>query len=87
MEFKMERASLLLSNKKPIQDVRLYSKKYPRWKDAEGHYSGEELGWFMKINTLEELMEFYKEYGDVVIRTNWGNEDITELIIYDDYLE
>lgn len=46
-------------------------------------------GWFVEINTLEELVEFTKKYdGDVIISTNnENNPEFYELEIYDNYRE
>ena len=43
-------------------------------------------GWFIEINNLEELHEFIKKYGDIVIQDN-RFLTVPEIIIYDDYLE
>ena len=44
-------------------------------------------GWFIEINTLEELLEFEKEHGDLVISRNWQNHYIMQITIYDGYIE
>lgn len=44
-------------------------------------------GWFIEINTLEELLEFEKEHGALIIRRNWGNHYIMQITIYDGYIE
>ena len=41
---------------------------------------------FIEINSLEELMEFQKDYGDIVITDEVGGE-MKEIEIYDDYRE
>lgn len=45
------------------------------------------VGWFIDINTLEELLAFRNKYGDVIITRAWDNKNIYELEIYDDYRE
>ncbi len=44
-------------------------------------------GWFLEINTLEELLDFKNKYGQIIILESWYNPDIVELEIYDDYRE
>lgn len=46
-----------------------------------------EVGWFVEINTLEELLNFREKYGNIVITKAWENPSILELEIYDDYRE
>jgi predicted GNAT family N-acyltransferase len=41
----------------------------------------------IEINTLEELLELYKIYGNLVIETSFENDNIYEIEIYDDYRE
>lgn len=43
--------------------------------------------WFVEINTLEELIKFYEEYGDIIITDCLWNKSYTEIEIYDDYRE
>jgi len=45
------------------------------------------IGWFIEINSLEELMKFYKENGELIIRGCWDNPNINIIEIYDDYRE
>lgn len=47
----------------------------------------EETGWFIEINSLEELLEFQKKYGDLVLQHSMWNEEIPEIEIYDYYRE
>ena len=44
-------------------------------------------GWFIEINSLEELMEFNKRYGNIIIQKCWDNPNITEIEIYNGYRE
>lgn len=55
-------------------------KRYLRWIDKYV----DKL--FIEINSLEELMEFQKDYGDIVITDESGGE-MKEIEIYDDYRE
>lgn len=55
-------------------------KRYLRWIDKYV----DKL--FIEINSLEELMEFQKDYGNIVITDELGGE-IKEIEIYDDYRE
>ena len=41
----------------------------------------------IKINTLNELIKFCEEYGDVVISDCVWNKAYKEILIYDDYIE
>ena len=43
--------------------------------------------WFVEINTLEELIKFYEENGDIIIKDCFWNKSYTEIEIYDDYRE
>lgn len=55
-------------------------KRYLRWIDKYV----DKL--FIEINSLEELMEFQKDYGDIVITDELSGE-MKEIEIYDDYRE
>ena len=43
--------------------------------------------WYIKINTLEELIAFYEEYGNLIISENWHNKKELQIEIYDSYRE
>ena len=43
--------------------------------------------WFVKIDTLEELINFYKKYGGIIITQSWHNKEEMQIEIYDDYRE
>ena len=45
------------------------------------------IGWFIEINTLEELLKFREKYGDLVLTKHYLNPEIVEVEIYDDYRE
>jgi len=46
----------------------------------------EDEGWFIEINSLEELMKFHEKYGNLVINSDYSSS-ISTLEIYDDYRE
>ena len=49
---------------------------------------GFEEEWGIRIDSLEELMDFYKNVGeDIIITNSFLNDDIPALEIYDDYRE
>ena len=84
MVFQIKRSSMMFPVKeKPCGNSFLIKENNEEW---ESNIYG------IRINTLEELMNFMKENGDVVIE-NKDNYDIypyntyPTLIIYDDYLE
>ncbi len=71
MEFRVIRSSQF-SDEKPRNVKGLYKKdKY----------------WYVQINTLEELIEFYKKHTDLIIQENWDNKEEMMIEIYDDYRE
>lgn len=41
----------------------------------------------IEINTMEELLEFVEEHGDIVIHGKRTDEEHQTLTIYDTYLE
>lgn len=44
-------------------------------------------GWFIKINTLEDLLKLEEKYGELIIKTFYENKNYKEIEIYDDYRE
>lgn len=42
--------------------------------------------WFVYINNFDELFEFTKKYGDLVLGMSWDSDGMS-LEIYDDYRE
>ena len=71
MEFRVTRSSQFF-DKKPRNVKNIYEK-------------GD--GWYIKINTLEELIAFYEEYGNLIIERNWDNQEEMQIEIYDYYRE
>ena len=47
----------------------------------------EDEGWFVKIDTLEELLEFTNKYGEIVFGKAYDNDEMNRIEIYDDYRE
>ena len=43
--------------------------------------------WAIEINTLEELLELKRKYGEIIVGTSFENPRINELEIYDDWRE
>lgn len=75
-------------NKKNTKDW--FSEGYNHKKTKDGiqrALKDHSQGWFIEINSLEELMELYNEVGDIIISQSTFNPDITEIEIYDDYRE
>lgn len=118
MEFLIERTSMW-EEEKPIDDERLYYKKYTRidtrtvddpqklprsvgdsWYDkGSSHkvndrgcitreFPDSQPGWFIKLNSLEELMAFIDGVGhEVVIGYSMWNLNVPSIEIYDTYRE
>ena len=88
MEFRISRASnwgFFNDGKKPLRDKRLYSKMIKKYKNDDKEII---KAWFININTLEELMELRKQVKeDLIIGRSYEDEDIVEILIYDDYIE
>ena len=47
----------------------------------------EDEAWFVKIDTLEELLEFTNKYGEIVFGKAYDNDEMNRIEIYDDYRE
>lgn len=43
--------------------------------------------WTIKIDTLEELLELFNTYGELIIKSSFENDNIYEIEIYDDWRE
>ena len=71
MEFRVIRSSQF-SDEKPRNVKNIYEK---------GN------SWYIKINTLEELIKFCEKYGDLIISQDWDNKEKMQIEIYDDYRE
>lgn len=46
----------------------------------------EEFGWVVEINTLEEIIEFIKKYGRIVLDAD-KKDELPKIEIYDDWRE
>lgn len=44
-------------------------------------------GWFIEIDSLENLIEFHDKHGSIIIDWCSDNDSIREIEIYDDYKE
>ena len=53
-------------------------------KQVEPFSEQKEYGWFVKLETLGDLMKFIGKYGKVVVDNDDGE---ATLLIYDDYIE
>ena len=71
MEFRVTRSSQW-SDEKPRNVKEAYKK-------------GE--NWYIKIGTLEDLIDFYKKYGSLIIEKSWDNKKEIQIEIYDYYRE
>ena len=47
----------------------------------------ESKAWFIKLDSLEELLEFTNKYGNIILDKSFFNHDIYTIEIYDDYRE
>ena len=81
MEFVLSRTS--------SGDVNVDDKKYKVTKTQEYDEWLEKYidKYFIEINSLEELMEFQKGYGKIIIMDNRYGGEMKEIEIYDDYRE
>ena len=55
--------------------------------NIQREFKDSEEGWFIDINTLEELQKLVEKYGDLIIGQCWQDHNIYEIEIYDDYRE
>ena len=44
-------------------------------------------GWFIEIDSLDELMALLDKEGQLVLRESWANDEILEIEIYDGWRE
>jgi len=76
-----------------------YGEKEGAWlSEGINHYINEEgyiqrtfsnyvTDWFIENNSLEELMDFNKKYGSIIMEESHDSPNITEIEIYDDWRE
>lgn len=57
-------------------------------KGIQRTFPQDEEGWFIELNSLEDLIQFMNKVGKgIVLGKYWGNESIYEIEIYDAYRE
>ena len=84
MKFILTRTSAIRN-----EDVKVDNKKYNIKKiqvDSNKSY-GLFVELLIEINSLEELMELQKDYGDIIIKDYFYNKNLKEIEIYDTYRE
>ena len=54
---------------------------------VQREFPNDSEGWFIEINSLDDLIKFNKQHGDIILRKCWDNKNISEIEIYDDYRE
>ena len=89
MEFVLSRTSAYRTDN--IDALKIDDKKY-KVKIKKIVYKDEKMDMHfdvivIEINSLEELMEFQKDYGDIVILDYDYDKNMKEIEIYDDYRE
>jgi len=47
----------------------------------------DETGWFVNIDSLEDLLRFADKYGQLVIEETYGDPNLRSIEIYDTYRE
>ncbi len=87
MKFLISRTSMLCKeNKKPCEEA--VKEKYKAIVPFTNNEIRELEGWFIEINSLEELLEFQKKYDEeLVISRDNLNKNLIEIEIYDSYRE
>jgi hypothetical protein len=50
-------------------------------------FKDQEKGFFIEVNSLEDLIRLFEHYGKIIINNNYYNENIKNIEIYDDYRE
>lgn len=80
MEFSLSRT---ISDE--IEDIKVNDKKYKiRKGKVKKSFSNKFIDTlFIEINSLEELIEFQKDYGEIIITHNREDRTIKEIEIYD----
>lgn len=91
MKFVLSRTS---THAKEIRDIKVDNNKVDnkKYKVTEGQvyfrYVRKYIDrLFIEINSLEELMEFQKDYGTIIIMNNIYDGEVKEIEIYDEYRE
>lgn len=47
----------------------------------------EDKAWFIKINSLEDLLNLQNKYGQIIVGQSWNNYEYMMIEIYDGYRE
>jgi hypothetical protein len=78
MKFIVSRTSIWGDDEKPCKEA----------KQEKLTWCGEtENCWVVEINTLEDLIKFYKKYGDLILEESDVKEAPIKIEIYDTYRE
>lgn len=90
MKFKVSRTSIR-DDRKPCEEA--VKQTYTRvevgtlGRYIQREFPNDAVGWFVEINTLDELLHFQQKYGDIILTKDYYNPEVLELEIYDDYRE
>ena len=87
MKFLISRASISYDeDAAPCEKA--IKEKYVVINSTTNYKMEEKEGWFIEINTLEQLLEFQNRYDDlIIIKRDDLNKDLIEIKIYDSYAE
>lgn len=92
MEFLIIRASHCLTRDKPCDEAyEITTRKCERCYD--GVFIDEQVKrWMIEFNSLDDLMNFFNKYGDIIIQHNLEPslvdlQGMPTIIIYDTYIE
>lgn len=80
MEFKVTRTS---TNARPCPEA--YPKHFLDLKSLDPEENSK--GWAVRLETLDELLQFVQRYGEVVIGPWRWNPQVLQIEIYDSYRE
>ena len=82
MKFKITRASSFNINEiQPCEEA--HKEKFSYIYDDKNICKD---GWFIEIETLEDLLKLKEKYGDLIIQDYYDGQILT-IVIYDDYVE
>lgn len=80
MKFKVERTSMRYRELKPCEEA--YEGNI-LWIGSDKYIKC----WYVDINSLQELLDFEKKYGDIIITTSLFDNKTPVIEIYDYYRE
>lgn len=67
-----------------------FTSRGEKHKEVDGYIQREfpkgGMGWFIKIDSIDDILKLQDKYGKIIIRKCWDNKNIYELEIYDHYL-